>query len=230
MQAQYRELFGVPLYKFKYPRHFETKQLYVNYFEDSSNFIESSERCENTFFSKPNLHKENLFEPLTKFIEECVSTSFVDMGFVPEFEITSMWGVKQKTGGSHHKHTHSNTFLVGVYYLNGDVNTKGTIFHPPYSQHKIIYPRVLEGKITKPNINRMITFEEGSVVVFPAWLEHEVTENENDNIRNIIAFNCMPVGVTNNANYDRYEYKSQKDVVYVEDTKQLQGKKFQIET
>lgn len=209
IETQYRELFGVPIYKFKYPKHFETKQLFLNYFNNDNNFDRSSnEELQNTFFTSANLHKEQVFNPLVDFINICLTQSFTDMGFEPSFDITSMWGVKQKKGGSHNKHIHSNTFLVGVYYLDGNIGSKGTTFHSPYNFQNMIVPRKIPGKITKPNHNRMIFFEEGSVIVFPAWLEHEVPKNETDKERNIIAFNCMPVGITNNAKYDRYNYQS----------------------
>jgi ectoine hydroxylase-related dioxygenase (phytanoyl-CoA dioxygenase family) len=54
----------------------------------------------------------------------------------------------------------------------------------------------------------MIPFEEGSLLMFPGWLEHTTDRNRNEDPRTIIGFNVMPIGKTNIDTFDRYNYQS----------------------
>ena len=61
----------------------------------------------------------------------------------------------------------------------------------------------------------MIPFEEGSLLMFPGWLEHTTDRNRNEDPRTVIAFNVMPVGKTNVDPYDRYNYQSVEEAEMV---------------
>ena len=206
-----KDLFGVPIYKDRFEEHQEYKQKFLDFCGQEEIYSKNSRNPAVLQLSHPNLHKEAIFNPLVNFFKIKIAEAFVDMGFVPSFEITSMWSTRQPRGGNHHRHLHYNTFLAGVYYLDGVDNTSGTRFFCPYTQHRVIYPTRIDNTPTKIRNNFMVPFDEGSLIMFPAWLEHTTDRNPNEDPRTVIAFNVMPIGKTNADPYDRYNYSSVED-------------------
>ena len=66
-----------------------------------------------------------------------------------------------------------------------------------------------------------IPWEEGKLIIFPAWAVHDTAINRSDRARTILSFNVMPLGKTNIDPFDRYHYQSVDNVEminYIEDT------------
>jgi uncharacterized protein (TIGR02466 family) len=94
-------------------------------------------------------------------------------------------------GASNQKHVHPNAWLSGAYYLK--------VPHPLRSGHFVVWdprgPRtVMHGSFegfTFPWNSDSFTIDiaTGRTVIFPAWLEHEVTCLEENTERISIAFN-----------------------------------------
>jgi len=216
-----RELFGVPVYRDNFEEHAEYKEALLEFCKREEIYSKNSRNPQVLQLSHPNLHKEDLFNPLVSFFNLKISEAFVDMGFVPSFEITSMWSTRQPKGGNHHRHMHFNTFLAGVYYLDGNDNSSGTRFYSPHNYHRVISPARIDNSATKFYNDFMIPFEEGSLLMFPGWLEHTTDRNRNEDPRTVIAFNVMPVGKTNVDPYDRYNFQSVEDAELVSHTEDL---------
>jgi hypothetical protein len=53
-------------------------------------------------------------------------------------------------------------------------------------------------------------FEEGKLVIFPAWLRHTTKTSKNEK-RQVIGFNTMPIGMTTTDQHDRYYYQDFRD-------------------
>jgi uncharacterized protein (TIGR02466 family) len=198
-------LFSVPIFKFKFEQHNELKQTFVDYLADEK-LYEKNTRRTTLYFTEPNLHKEKIFEPFTNFINNSVEKVFTELNYVPSFNITGMWATKHKKNGFHHRHQHYNSFIAGVYYLDGK-NASGTIFHSPY-QISPIAPAKIKKEVIVLNRTYSSNFEEGTLVIFPAWLEHSTVSNgDSEHTRTILSFNVMPVGKTNTDPFDRYNYQ-----------------------
>lgn len=204
---QVRELFGIPLYKRKYEYHNVDKDTIMNFLGDESLYEKNTLR-ETLKFTHPNLHKEIIFSPFVDFVKESLSTAFIDLGFVPNFEITAMWATRHIQGGFHHRHTHSNAFLAGVYYLDGPEEASGTNFYNPNHYHRVMVPATIPGRGMKMKNRVYVPWEEGNLVIFPTWLMHDTNYNSQTEYRTILSFNCMPVGKTTDDTFDRYNYQS----------------------
>ena len=203
----YRELFGVPIFKTKFDKHERVKAEYLNFLEDKK-LYEKNTSAPRLQFTHPNLHREGVFADFTAFVTECLTESFISLGFVPSFQITGMWATKHPTGGYHHLHSHGNSFLAGVYYLDGGNSPAGTRFNCPHRYWNTIIPAKLSETSAKTPKNReIIPFEEGNLVIFPAWLEHQTNANTEEKERTILSFNVMPLGKTNADTFDRFCYK-----------------------
>lgn len=204
---QYKELFGIPLFKFRFEKHEELKGEFMKFLEDESLYTRNTSR--NTLkFTHPNLHKEKVLSPFTDFVNDSIRDAFILMGFVPSFQITGMWATKHPRNGFHHRHIHGNSYMAGVFYLNGNDETAGTTFHNTHMYNQMIIPA--KEKIqpnSAPKSFERVPFEEGSLIVFPSWLSHDTDMNRDDRERVILSFNIMPVGKTNQDPFDRYNYQ-----------------------
>lgn len=210
-------LFSYPVYTFVFPRHEELKPVMMEYLDDESVYEENTKR-DTLKFTTPNLNKIRQFQPLAEFIEKCLTQYVIDLGFLPQFQITSMWATSQRRGGWHHRHTHGNSYVAGAYYLHSTDAEKsaGTRFYNPQHMNVIVPPL----DKTRPRLmasEHVMPFVEGEMSVFPAWLPHDTPHNKAD-LRRIVGFNAMPMGVTNSDTFDRFHYQQQDPIVFDVDT------------
>ncbi|NCF28106.1 MAG: hypothetical protein GWP69_12040 [Gammaproteobacteria bacterium] len=88
-------------------------------------------------------------------------------------------------------HDHKPGLLSGVYYVDKPENSGDLIFIDvnPYQAYG---PRLLPGE-TDPITRPEITFkaDEGTMLIFPAWLPHKVPRNSSDRRRISISFNAI---------------------------------------
>jgi uncharacterized protein (TIGR02466 family) len=104
--------------------------------------------------------------------------------------ITGCWANVNGVGARHRPHTHPNNLLSGVYYVNTASGSDKITFDDPRAQNYVIYPRFKEATIeNSAEIN--LTVREGTLLVFPAWLQHRVGSNESNSERISVSFNAM---------------------------------------
>ena len=96
-------------------------------------------------------------------------------------------------GKEHRAHSHPNNFLSGVYYVKTRVGADTVNFHDPRPQTRIIRPPVTE--LTADNTDQVVVkVKDGTLLLFPAWLEHSVDENRSVEERISVSFNLMFAG------------------------------------
>lgn len=104
--------------------------------------------------------------------------------------ITGCWANINAPGAVHTAHTHSNNYLSAVYYLQADKGAQQITFYDPRSQISVINPVIRE--TTAQNAGQAcVEIAEGMLVLFPAWLQHSVAENQSSRNRISIAVNLM---------------------------------------
>jgi uncharacterized protein (TIGR02466 family) len=105
-------------------------------------------------------------------------------------EITGAWATVLANGATHKLHSHPNNFLSGVYYVRTSSGADTINFHDPRSQARIIRPPVVE--LTAENTDQVVVrVKNGTLLVFPSYLEHSVDANMSDDERISISFNIM---------------------------------------
>jgi uncharacterized protein (TIGR02466 family) len=148
--------------------------------------------------SDQGLHK---LEDL-KDLVSCISRTtrgilrFLRIGY-EDFEITACWANVLPPGAAHRAHTHPNNFLSGVYYLRTGPGANAINFHDPRVQTAIIRPPVTE--LTAENTDQVVvSVKRGTLLLFPAYLQHSVDANASANERVSISFNIMFSAFTEN--------------------------------
>ena len=87
-------------------------------------------------------------------------------------------------------HCHSNNFLSDVYYVRTHPGTDTINFHDPRNQTSVIRPPVVE--LTAENTDQVVVkVKNGTLLVFPTYLQHSVDANMSKEERISISFNIM---------------------------------------
>ena len=111
------------------------------------------------------------------------------------YEITACWATILARGAAHKIHQHPNNFLSGVYYVRTSPGADTINFHDPRNQTGIIRPPVVE--LTAENTDQVVVgVQNGTLLIFPSYLQHSVDNNRSEQERVSVSFNIMFSGFT----------------------------------
>ena len=110
--------------------------------------------------------------------------------------ITQSWINYTESDQFHHRHSHPNSLVSGIFYINADKNVDSVTFYKGYLDHRI------KLDVTKYNIfsSSSCTFpvETGNILLFRSSLEHGVKNKKGNNIRISLSFNIFIKGTVGN--------------------------------
>jgi len=141
--------------------------------------------------SRHGLHALPELAPLVLHIRQRIEQvlAFLRIGNFA-FEVTGLWANIAAPGGMVRMHCHPNNFLSGVYYVQVQPGADTINFHDPRPQAAIVRPPATE--LTPYNTDQVVVqVEEGTLLIFPAWLTHSVDANRSDRMRTSMSFNAM---------------------------------------
>ena len=141
--------------------------------------------------SVQTLHQLEEFRDLISCIDNAAKSvlQFLRIG-CDAFEITGCWANVLAKGAAHRAHSHPNNFLSGVYYLRTHPGTDTINFHDPRNQTGIIRPPVVE--LTAENTDQVVvSVKNGTLLIFPSYLQHSVDANMSEEERISVSFNIM---------------------------------------
>lgn len=143
------------------------------------------------WYTPRNLHQTPEFSPLNDIILKGAAACLDHMKIKHNgLEITGCWGNVSQPGAIHHRHSHPNNFLSGVYYLQADEGANTITFHDPNPCKGLIRPPMHElSHETSETVK--LAINPGDLLFFPNWLVHSVEQNTSDRERISIAFNVM---------------------------------------
>jgi uncharacterized protein (TIGR02466 family) len=126
---------------------------------------------------------------------DCVSRAaasvlrFLNIG-EQAIEITGCWANLYAPGAAHRAHNHPNNYLSAVYYVRTSPGADTINFHDPRSQTGVIRPPVTE--LTAANTDQVVVrVGNGTLLVFPSYLQHSVDANASGESRVSLSFNLM---------------------------------------
>ena len=141
--------------------------------------------------SAQDLHQHEALRELVSCIAHCAAGVLRFLQIVAtECEITGCWATVLARGASHKLHAHPNNFLSGVYYVRTGEGADTINFHDPRRQAGVVRPPVVE--LTAQNTDQVVVrVSDGTLLLFPSWLEHSVDANGSASERISISFNLM---------------------------------------
>ncbi len=141
--------------------------------------------------SEQTLHRREEFKDLVSCVGRAARSvlRFLRVGH-DAIEITGCWATVLAEGASHKAHSHPNNYLSGVYYVRTHPGADTINFHDPRNQTGVIRPPVAE--LTAENADQVVVnVRNGTLLIFPSYLEHSVDANMSENERISISFNLM---------------------------------------
>ncbi|MBI2311748.1 MAG: 2OG-Fe(II) oxygenase family protein [Betaproteobacteria bacterium] len=148
--------------------------------------------------SEQTLHKREDFRELVSCVERAAKSvlRFLQIGY-DAIEITGCWATVLARGASHRAHRHPNNYLSGVYYIRTHPGSDTINFHDPRAQTGVIRPPVTA--LTAENTDQVVVrVSNGTLLMFPSYLEHSVDANQGEAERISVSFNLMFSSFTEN--------------------------------
>lgn len=141
--------------------------------------------------SKKDLFADENFHQLKLFANAAFARVFNEMKLAGNFKFRlEAWANIHDEGGFNYAHVHRNVLLSGCYYMRVPERAGPIVFKDPR-------PGPLFAGLHGQGINcygeHKIKPPEGSLLIFPNWLEHSVEVNESDAQRVSIAMNAIAV-------------------------------------
>ena len=117
-----------------------------------------------------------------------------------ELYITNSWCVKTLKNGYHPAHSHPNSLISGVFYIDVGQN-QNIIFEYESSVFKK-FDFCIDRNNTSFNTNRyVVPVRKNDLILFPSWLKHEVQINTTETTRLVLGFNVFIKGEMGNDDY-----------------------------
>ena len=194
------KLFPTPVYRSKISVDTLTYHKLTNGFEWETNdrymleFITHKETKERHILNLPQ------FSGLKKQVQDHIDTfAFKVLGCQKDitWQVTTSRVNEVVKGGYSSMHSHANSLISGVMYLNVDERSGGIAFHkePSYKPlwHDTI--RIDFDEITDFTTEASVFIPaHNDILIFPSILAHSVLINESDITRYSLAFNAFPKG------------------------------------
>lgn len=139
--------------------------------------------------SPPILDDPELFN-LRVDIEKCVNQYRAMNGFA-SLRIANSWFNVMNVGGIVKPHRHEGSVVSGAFYIKADENSSNLVFNSPLKPYRM-NDIVAENPTEYSSYSQEIKCSQGTLVLFPSWLEHETNENQSDT-RTVISFNTCYV-------------------------------------
>lgn len=193
IDMQIHNLFPIPVARFEYLNKITKKQLSV------VNNIEYTQNLLNTMSVNKHVLDITEFEDLKTFSNHCVLEYFKKVMGVPSTikpYITISWiNITNKAGG-HHKHTHPNSILSGVFYIQ---TTNEDRLHFDRSEINNQISLAVPTQYTELNSQSWwVPATQNVLYIFPSSLAHYVEAINTDSTRISLSFNTFVTGTIGN--------------------------------
>jgi uncharacterized protein (TIGR02466 family) len=141
--------------------------------------------------STNNLHKRDSFNDFNQIILANTTEIANFMGWDLQqisLNITTCWAIVNGKMASNSVHSHPNSILSGVYYLQAPENSGSIYFSDPRPSSRVLVPPVAEFNIWNfPKVSYKPYV--GTMLIFPSWLWHGVEMNMSEEVRISLSFN-----------------------------------------
>lgn len=157
------------------------REIYAMRSEDAEGLHRSNVKQAGAWHSQDDLNRRPEFAPLVDEILLATQGAFDDLTYDPDYEprVDNMWANVSPKHAFNRTHVHPGVIYSGVYYVQAPANSGRIFFSDPRVQALMLRPRINdEGRKQAHNWSE-VYFEpvEGRLILFPAWLMHEVEPN-----------------------------------------------------
>jgi len=140
--------------------------------------------------SDHDLHHSAGLAGLTEWIQAAEAEVLLALHIPQRLVITGCWANVNAPGTGHRLHSHRNNFLSGAYYVQVQDGADTINFFDPKPQAGVMRPTATEPSEFNTEV-AMVRVSAGSLILFPAWLQHAVDTNRSNQPRLSMSFNLM---------------------------------------
>jgi len=140
--------------------------------------------------SDHGLHERDAFGPLLEWVEAAAASALSYLRIPKPLTVTGCWANVNAPGTGHRLHSHRNNYLSGAYYVQVQDGADSINFFDPKPQAGVIRPAASEPTAENTEV-AMVRVKTGSLLLFPAWLQHAVDANRSNRARISLSFNLM---------------------------------------
>ena len=179
-------IWPIPIYSEKIDYTFKEEDIPSEWTSNYSNKLSKNKYILDTHFS-------GLKEKFQDHVKLYVNEICPPMNENLEFPITQSW-ISLTEPDKHHKvHCHSNSYISGVFYLK-TIENDCVIYLDPLSKikNKINFP-LKKDNIFSASVAQ-VGVKDNILLLFPSWLDHEVSPNMSQMDRYSLAFNVWIKG------------------------------------
>jgi uncharacterized protein (TIGR02466 family) len=149
--------------------------------EEPEGIVKSNMRKAGSWHSPTTLADLAQFAPLKNAVLSATRRIFEDLDYDPAYEpaISNMWTIINPRNGYNRSHVHPGSLWSGVYYVQAPPDCGRIVFSDPRAP-AVMWPAPHHPtRQRKPESWTEVYFEpiEGRMLLFPAWLLHEVEPN-----------------------------------------------------
>ena len=158
---------------------------------DYINNLEKIQNIGNRRTAATDVLKHEALSELKEFCEASLADYFETV-YCPSSDldlyITQSWFNYADSGEFHHVHYHPNSFISGVFYVQTDCNSDRITFFNPLPKNF----RILSKTYTQFNSRDWwVPAQQGVLVLFPSYLDHDVPCVKHSETRISLAFNSF---------------------------------------
>ena len=142
--------------------------------------------------STTDMNQKEEYNVLTKELFNMQENIFKKEFLTQKPALGNMWANINYPGNANRPHLHPNALFSGVYWIKAPEKSGNLMLYEPRPGAQCTMPNRKEGKLP-PELWREIHYtpRAGTIVMFPAWLWHEVKPNKSNDIRISVSFNFL---------------------------------------
>ena len=146
----------------------------------------------NGWHSKTDMNQKEEYNPLTIELFNMQEEIYQKEHLNRKPVLGNMWANVNYPGGYNRPHLHPNSLFSGVYWIKTPVKSGNLMIYDPRPGIHTTMPGRKEGPLPHQFWREIhYTPRAGTIVMFPAWLWHEVRPNESNDTRISVSFNFL---------------------------------------
>jgi len=157
---------------------------------ENKNLLTNHWGYKTTYNNFEGLEKYTDFNSFIKIIKKYSVEYMHKLGYnIFEDElIVRLFASEMEKGDEHAKHTHQNSCLSGVFYLQIPSKSSDIIFYDPRAFRRFVEHTIKqETEVTWQQV--YFKPEKGLLLLWESWIEHEVPKNNSEDKRITLVFN-----------------------------------------
>jgi uncharacterized protein (TIGR02466 family) len=149
--------------------------------EDEKGIVRSNVETLGAWHSRLDMHQREEYRALAEAILAAARIVGEDLGYDPAWDLVfdNMWANINPRYAYNRGHVHPNSLWSGVYYVQAPAGSGRIVFTDPRPQAQMVVPAYRRDAQRRLETWSEVYFEpiEGRLILFPAWLVHEVEAN-----------------------------------------------------